>query len=130
MNKHFFKTNELPLLAAIVLLIKLAALIDGPVGRSVTVYTLDAPDYFRAGFDNTSIFILDYDNLITQTSRSEETPAFILITVDSQGFQYYSSSAFDCRPETEQAGEIDPPERSLMNVDMAGLYLDSGLDCK
>ena len=128
MKKHFFKTNELPILAAIALLIKLAALIDGPVGRSVTVYTLDAPDYFRAGFDNTSIFILDYDNLITQASRSGETLAYILLSIDSQGFQYYSSSAFDCRPEIEQAGEIDPPERSMMNVDMAGLYLDSGLD--
>ena len=113
MNKHFFKTNELPLLAAIVLLIKLAALIDAPVGRSVSVYTLDAPDYFRAGFDNASIFILDYDNLITQASRSEETPAYILLSVDSQEFQYYSSSAYEHRPEPVQAAEIHPIDLSL-----------------
>jgi len=83
MNKHIFKTSELPILAAIAILLKLAALIEAPAGQvQDPINRLNMPDYALSGFDNISLYVLDYGYLITQTGLYENSPSIVCVSED------------------------------------------------
>lgn len=130
MNKHIFKTRELPILAAIAMLLRLAALIDTPTGQTTgPVYRLNTPDYALAGFDNISLYVLDYGYLITQTGFYEKSPSFICVSADSLESEYYSLCSIDFLPKNEQAEIIVTSSGGPVNFHTAGLYIACGPDC-